>query len=156
MIDTGYTIPYGRNSYCGPAALAYVGRSDPDTITARLRALSGKRAIKGVTNTLLLKAVLALGLSFKYVGYQQVLPPRIRTRAKDCLTLRQWILLNCTEDGEYIVNITGHYVVIVRQTNVLTSFVMFDNRFRQGKHACFCPYLRRRVRTAWKIEGRTT
>lgn len=31
-----FTIPYGRNNYCGPCALAYVLGSDPDGVKTRL------------------------------------------------------------------------------------------------------------------------
>lgn len=41
-----FTISYGRNNYCGPCALAYVLKTDPDSAAALLRKASGKRSIR--------------------------------------------------------------------------------------------------------------
>ncbi|HEX5426614.1 MAG TPA: hypothetical protein VFW94_23960 [Candidatus Acidoferrales bacterium] len=141
MEDT-YTIPYGRNSYCGPAALAYVTRTDPDTAAAHLRRWGRLRAVKGVSNDLLQFTMRQLGIQFHFC-----MPTQLRWNSKRGKwikpTLSCW--MDAVPDGEYIVNITGHYIVVHND-------LVFDNRFHLGKSVCVCPYLRRRVKAAWRIE----
>lgn len=131
-MEDAYTIPYGRNSYCGPAALAYVLRSDPDRAAQRLREVTGKRSIKGLSNHDLLKTMHDLGVSYSSF-IEDIKRP----------TLLRWI--DKMPSGEYIVNITDHYIVVHDE-------VVFDNRFHLGKSIHACPYLRCRVKAAWRIE----
>lgn len=144
-METGYTIPKGSNSYCGPAALAYITRTDPDTAAYRFRKASGKRAIRGVTNRLMLTVLADLGVRFTYAvpislsRYNPRLFNRVGTG-----TLKQWWLSTETE-GLYLINITGHYIV-------LDGWRVFDNMHRNGISVHTCPYLRRRVKAAWRIE----
>jgi hypothetical protein len=135
-----YTIPYGRNHYCGPAALAYVLRSDPDHAAGLLRKVSGKRSIHGVTNVQL-EAVLRLaGIVFAKPAPTQGLDGA--TARTPLPTLARWY--DAAPPGEHIVCITGHYLVI-------HGHRMFDNRCHLGKPMALCPYLRRRVKAAWRI-----
>lgn len=136
MQDEQFTIPYGSNTYCGPAALAYVTRTDPDTAARHLRRVGNKRAIFGVSNTLLLKTLCALGV--RYSSFIEGKKPP---------TLGRWLTRHA--EGEYIVNITGHYIVVVIDD---ISCLVFDNRYHLGKSVYACPYLRRKVRAAWRIE----
>jgi hypothetical protein len=130
-----FTIPYGRNHYCGPAALAYVLRSDPDEAARLLRQVSGKRSIHGVTNVNLDAALQAAQVRFVRTATGN---GRLPTR---CLpTLARWY--NTVPLGEYIVCVTGHYIVVDGER-------MFDNRHHQGKPMALCPYLRRRVKMSW-------
>lgn len=143
-MDKQFTIPVGSNHYCGPAALAYIMRSHPDEAARIFRRLSGKRAIRGVTNTLMLRAISALGfravpVTSTFYGWRG---------AKIAPTLRAF-LDGRDQDGEYLVTITGHYIVVVIDGWRTT---VFDNKFREGKSVYVCPYLRRKVRSAWRIE----
>ncbi len=116
-----FTIPTGSNSYCGPAALAYLTRTDPDTAAALFRFWGRKRAIKGVSNSLMLFVMKQEGLMAVYAVPQCLRRP----------TLKQW-WLSTEPDGLYLINITGHYIV-------LDGFRVYDNFFRGGKSIHVCP-----------------
>ena len=130
-----FTIPYGRNNYCGPCALAYVLETDPDKAAALLRKTSGTRSIRGVSNGLLIEAIWAAGVKTRLAfPIGQVPHPQ----------LRRWLLTREDPAALYIVNITGHYIIVHGDQ-------MFDNRFHLGKPLEKCPYLLRRVVNAWMI-----
>lgn len=136
-----FTIPVGSNSYCGPAAFAYLTKTDPDTAAREMRIRSGRTAIKGVPNWLILSVLAGRGIRtipvrpwslYQWAGHGKY------------PTFKQWWL--ATEpDGLYLINITGHYIVLDRCR-------VYDNRYRTGKAFHVCPYLQRRVKAAWRIE----
>jgi len=130
-----FTIPFGRNNYCGPCALAYVLGSDPDSAAALLRKMSGKRSIRGVSNSLLIEAIWGAGVKPR-LAFPIGNVPRPQ--------LRSWLATRENPAGLYIVNITRHYIVVNRDQ-------MFDNRFHLGKPLEKCPYLLRRVVNAWLV-----
>lgn len=130
-----FTIPYGRNNYCGPCALAYVLGSDPDSAAALLRRISGTRSIRGVSNSLLIAAIRAAGVKTR-LAFPIGDVPRPQ--------LRSWLATREDPAALYIVNITHHYIVVNRDQ-------MFDNRFHLGKPLEKCPYLLRRVVNAWMV-----
>jgi hypothetical protein len=142
--DEQFTIPYGSNTYCGPAALAYVTRTTPDESARHLRRVGNKRSIRGVSNTLLLKTLTDLGVRYSDAGPRVCYTSGTGRQLREKPTFKQW-WLGTDKGTEYIVNITGHYIV-------LHNDVVFDNRFHLGKALHLCPYLRRRVRMAWRIE----
>lgn len=129
-MDTHYEIPYGNNGYCGPTALAYLTRSDPDTAAKLLREVTGKRAIRGAHNRWMLAA-----LDRKQI---RVFPVVLEAR-----TLRQWWEKWKNTPGEFLINITGHYIVI-------HNGKYFDNRCHLGKPMESCPYLRHHVKLVWR------
>ncbi len=130
-----FTIPYGRNNYCGPCALAYVLGSDPGSAAALLRRMSGKRSIRGVSNSLLMQAIWAAGVKTR-LAFPIIPVPRPQ--------LRSWLATREDPAALYIVNITHHYIVVHGDQ-------MFDNRFHLGKPLEKCPYLLRRVVNAWMV-----
>lgn len=133
-MQNNFTIPRGSNSYCGPAVLAYITRTDPDTAAAHFRRWSRKKAIRGVSNELMLFVIKQLGLKPTFA-----LPAAMRKP-----TLKQW-WLSTEPDGLYVINITGHFIV-------LDGARVYDNTFREGKAFHVCPYLQRKVRAVWRIE----
>jgi hypothetical protein len=140
-----YTIPRGHNSYCGPSALAYLTRTDPDYAAAQFRKWSHKRSIKGVSNSLMLFTLRMLGFK-PFEAVPRSLRPIDNTRWPSVRypTFKQW-WLSTEEEAVYLVNITGHYIV-------LDGLRVYDNRFREGQAFHVCPYLNRRVKAAWRIE----
>ena len=108
-------------------------RTDPDAAAALLRWVSGKRSIKGTARGDTLAALREFGLTPQRVE----VPP---------CNLRAW--LGRVEPGvteaEYLVVITGHYVVVHGDR-------WDDSRCHFGKPHARSPYLRRRVVTAWRI-----
>lgn len=144
-METGqFTIPYGSNTYCGPAALAYVTRTHPDVAAGHLRRVGNVRAIRGVANSLLLKTMTDLGVRYSDAGPRVYFTASTGRQFREKPTFKQW-WLGTKKDAEYIINITGHYII-------LHNDVVFDNRFHLGKPLHQCPYLRRRVKMAWRIE----
>jgi hypothetical protein len=138
-----FTIPFGRNRYCGPAALAYVMRSDPDTAARLLRDVSGKRKIVGTSYTWMLKALSQVGLQA-----ENTMPVVTAATSGKRLTLRKW--LEWSEfsllDSQFIVTVTAHYLVIHNGR-------YFDNGCHLGKPLARCPYLNKTVKRAWEITG---
>ena len=129
-----FTIPYGRNNYCGPCALSYVLKTDPDSAAALLHHVNGKRRIRGVSNGHLIQAVWESGVRSRLAFPIGNVPhPQ----------LRHWLPTREDPAALYIVNITHHYIVIHGNQ-------VFDNRFHLGKSLEKCPYLLRRVVNAWR------
>jgi hypothetical protein len=137
MIDQErFTIPFGRNDYCGPVALAYLTRTNPDVAAAALRAVCGRQAIRGIESVFMIIAMTRQG----YKAYSASKPYSwIETKEM----FRDWLKSHCS-DAEYLVNITGHYIVV-------HNGLYFDNHCHLGKTLDCCPYLRRRVVKAWRI-----
>lgn len=129
-----YFIPFGNNRYCGPAALAYLLRTDPDAAAALLRWVSGKRAIRGMARGYMLAALREYGMVPSLLD------------VKPAITLRRWLdeVQPSVTEAEYLVIITGHYLVVHGDR-------WFDNRCHYGKPHARSPYLRRRVQRAWRI-----
>lgn len=142
--NPGYTIPHGKNRYCGPAALAYLLRTCPDTAAYILRDITKKRAIYGTTSVQMIAALDRYGLHAI---------PRARRRAdvsvkdrRNQRTLAQWLELEKPRpQDEYLVVVTGHWIVIHGSR-------WFDNRCHLGKPLALCPYLRKRVPGAYLIK----
>ena len=132
---TSFTIPYGRNNYCGPCALAYVLKTDSDSAAALLRKVSGKRSIRGVSNGHLTEAIWVAGVRTRLAFPIGNVPhPQ----------LRRWLSTREDPAALYIVNITHHYIVVHGNQ-------VFDSRFHLGKPLEKCPYLLRRVVNAWRV-----
>jgi hypothetical protein len=134
-----YEIPYGKNTYCGPAALAYLMRSDPDTAARLLRKVSGKKAIIGVGYKHMHAALADAGLH-----YAAVMP----TDRK--LTLTHWLKTIQPEQGqEFLLGVNtdrGPHYIVIRGDRY------FDSMCHLGKPVAKCPYLNRGVKAAWRVE----
>jgi hypothetical protein len=139
MHDERFTIPYGKNTYCGPAALAYILRESPDVAAARLRDVSGRRSIRGTHRQHMLSA-----LERANVFAVPAMPPtRLNPRLGQYL--RHLGHPHSPIRGEYLIVVTGHYIVV-------HDGLYFDNRCHLGKPLDRCPYLLKRVRAAWQID----
>jgi hypothetical protein len=135
--NPAYTIPYGKNTWCGPAALAYLLRTDPDAAAACIRKITGRDRVIGTPRSAMLKALEAHGCSLAVRSAYR--------RGRAAPTLRRWLeLVNPQADAEYLVMITHHYIVVHGSR-------WFDNHCHLGKTHDKSPHLRCRVRQAWKI-----
>ena len=132
-----FTIPFVGNTYCGPAALAYLLRSDPGTAARHIRLFTGKRSVHG-TPTSVMTAVLGRH------GYRAIISSPGYSWIETKLTLKAWLETRIDSKGEYLVNITGHYVIV-------HGSLLFDNRHHLGIELDRCEYLRKRVVKAWRI-----
>jgi len=142
-----YTIPFVGNRYCGPAALAYVTRTDPKYAAKVLREVSGRRAIIGVRAYEMTEALKHLGLGYKAMTIADRIVSRRRTNGCRLIpqSLCQWLdTFQPNADEEFIVNVTGHYLVIHGER-------YYDNGCHLGKPVSACPHLRKRVKNAWRI-----
>src|SRR3954462_5037444 len=89
----------GKNRYCGPGALAIVTGVATDETAKAIREVSGKRAVKGCSNSDLVWAGKRLGVE---------LVERANVKG---LRLNQWIADGWTKEpgSVFVVNVTGHY-----------------------------------------------
>lgn len=144
--NTEYTIPFGKNRYCGPAALAYLLRTCPDTAAYILRDVTGRRAICGTNSTDMVKALERFGLG-AIPRARRYAPGAPRPcRKTDQRTLAQWLELEKPgPQDEYLVVVTGHWIVVHGNR-------WFDSRCHLGKPLALCPYLRKRVPGAYLIK----
>lgn len=136
-MEDEYTIPFGRNNYCGPCALAYVLRTDPDTAAARLRAVSGKRAIRGTHD----KHILAVLKQerIEYVPMMTYIHRRARYGRLVAWAAQQPL------DAEYLVITSWHYVVLHRG-------MIYDSFKHLGVPVDKSHWARTFVRGAWWIK----
>lgn len=135
-MEDDYTIPFGRNNYCGPCALAYVLRTDPDTAAAKLREVSGKRAIRGTHHKHMLKV-----LERQDVAYIPVTP--YVAKAARYGRLSEWASKH-PQDAEFLVVTSWHYVVIHRG-------MVYDSYKHLGVPVAKSKWARTFVRGAWWI-----
>jgi hypothetical protein len=141
--NPSYTIPHGRNHYCGPAALAYLLRTCPDTAAYILRDVTKRRAIHGTTSTEMIRALERYGL--RAIPRARRHSPATGKRT-DQRTLAQWLEVEKPRPhDEYLVVVTGHWIVVHGSR-------WFDNRCHLGKPLALCPYLRKRVPGAYLIK----
>jgi hypothetical protein len=133
-----YAIPFNGNRFCGPAALAYVTRSDPDSAARLLREVSGKRAIMGTQDRYMVAAMTKAGLLAA-----PTMPDRFFWGKR--LTLRRWVeIMDPQPNDEYVIRVTGHYLVVHGKQ-------YFDSMCHLGKPVTRCPHRNRTVKAAWRI-----
>lgn len=90
----------GKNSYCGPAAIAALTGVTTDDAARELRAVSGRRAIKWCYTSELVAALERL-------GYRAT-----ETRVGDNPTLARWLRERENRGVATIVLVTGHFVAV--------------------------------------------
>lgn len=134
------------NKFCGPTALALLtGRHVDDTAHA-LRIASGKRAVKGATNTQMLKALDLMGYKASPIVLGTTI---IRTTSKPkSPTFAQVLrtqLRGADKNTRFLVSLTGHFVCVQGRK-------LFDNRHPDGIYLGQCPYRRCRAKAIWAVE----
>lgn len=95
----------GRNSYCGPAALAILTGKTTDDAARVIRSITGRSRVYGVSAFSLVRAAAKMGLTMKHIVDMTAMPTLKR------LTLQQ-AMSQLKADRVYVVNITGHYIVL--------------------------------------------
>ena len=91
----------GKNTFCGPSAIATVLGLTTDHAARVLRSISGDKRVTGVYPTHLVQALCALGCDVEYV---QVLPAeRVR--------VRQWLESNARlfENQHVVIDFSSHF-----------------------------------------------
>lgn len=136
-MEEEYTIPFGKNNYCGPCALAYVLRTDPDSAAALLREVSGKRAIRGTYNHHMISAMARRGILVTKLPFRIVAKMHYGR-------LVTWAAEQNSGD-EYLVNVTGHYLILHRG-------IVYDSHKHLGVPIEKSKWARTYVRGAWRIE----
>lgn len=121
--------------WCGPAALATLTGLPTSRIMSVLRAVTGRRTVKGIYNSDLLKAGAALGLEFF----------DLKVPFGD-MTLARWTAENKNhlKGIPHIINVTGHYVTVCGG-----SFV--DNWTKRPVRLKKAPHRRCRVQRVWAV-----
>jgi hypothetical protein len=151
-----YRIPDGQDKWCGPAALAYLLRSDPDTAANLLRA-------EGYVDEVCLPEWMFQALKKAGYGAEPVMPkkvpkPRYTVTMRDDdgramargyrgprFTLARWLQYAKPKfDEEFIIGVTGHWLVI-------HGGLCFDSACRDGRPLEKCPYLRHTLYDAHRI-----
>jgi len=136
-MEEEYTIPFGRNNYCGPCALAYILRTDPDAAAAKLREVSGKRAIRGTHHKYMLEV-----LTRQDIQYLPLMPYLFKGSRRST-QLASWVK-DRPRDGEFLVVTSNHYVVIHRG-------MVYDSYKHLGVPIEKSQWARTFVRGAWWI-----
>ncbi len=112
---TGHLKPIrGRNTFCGPAALATITGLTTDEIARRVRILTGRRSIKGMYDPEMVRIASHCGLRLK--SFHQW------SRAK-LPTLSQWLRVTQPQDGVWIIRATSHFFVIRVEFGQITEWI---------------------------------
>jgi hypothetical protein len=124
------------NRYCGPGALAILTGVGTGDAAAAIRQVTGKPAVRGCHHADLVQAGWNLGLRLS----RQPSPTATGT-------LRAWAVRQ--EPGRYLVNVTGHYVVVrvnlLREVEVADNLTIYPLPLAQFKRAG------QRVKRAWRV-----
>ena len=107
-------------SWCGPYALAAVARIDYDAAYETCLQVTGQSVVKGLTVYHLLKGMAALGVQYTRLPTYEIRKPAEPRRLGEPMTLTQWYKQRPDKQATYVVNVTGHYVV-VRGTRVIDN-----------------------------------
>lgn len=136
--DDEYTIPFGNNNYCGPCALAYILRTDPDTAAAKLREVSGKRAIRRIHHKYMLEV-----LHRQDIQYLPLMPYLAKGAGRRSCRLGTWVK-DQPRDAEFLIVTSNHFVVIHRG-------MVYDSFKHLGVPVERSEWARTFVRGAWWI-----
>ena len=90
----------GKNSYCGPFAIAALTGRTTDDVAALVRSFTGRRYIKWMCTSDVERALRRLGRTVR------------TTRFGKAPTLNQWINKYAKPDTSYVVLVTGHFIVV--------------------------------------------
>jgi len=125
------------NRYCGPAALSLITGRPVSECTEELRRHTGQRAIRGVYRNDLLDVSRRMGTRLINV-------PVIGTPGQQRPTLVKLLrqLRERHADDVYLINITGHYIV-------LKGIKLFDNVNPDGVFIRRYAHRRKRVKYVW-------
>lgn len=127
---------YTPNRWCGPYAVSHLLGCCTGEAAARLRRVSGRRQITGIAPRYVLSVLRGAGLfpvdvwNFRHLG------------ATDRPTLAQF--LKGKRGGLYLVNVTGHYIVV-------NGWHIFDNSHPKGVKRRKWRKRRKRVKAAWRF-----
>jgi hypothetical protein len=149
-----YCIPIGQDRWCGPAALAYLLRTDTDT-AANLLQEEGRTSVSYCTPEWMFGALATEGYEAKLV-----MPKRLSKRKTvvtwkgdrpicgvrgALFTLAKWLqFAKPRPDEEFIVGVTRHWLVIHGDR-------YYDNNCPEGNTLDKCPWLRRSVLDAHRV-----
>lgn len=125
----------GRNKYCGPAAVSAVAGVSTDRAAALMRHKGGRRSIRGAFNHEVLGA-------FRYLGWDNIMTDSFRKGRRP--TLARWLDGDRCRKSAYLVNVTGHYVVV-------RGDWFADSRQREPVHVDAAPGRRARVVKTWRL-----
>lgn len=127
---------YTPNRYCGPYAVSHLLGCCTGEAAAKLREVSGRRAITGIGARYVLAAVRREGLHPMDVWNFRHLSTRRRP------TLAQF--LKGKRGGTYLINVTGHYIVA-------DGWKIYDNTHPDGVKRREWHGRRKRIAGAWRF-----
>jgi hypothetical protein len=107
-------------SWCGPYALAAVAGIDYDAAYDTCLQVTGKPVVKGLTVYHLQKGLAARGVQYTRLPLRDTRKPAEAPFLGEPMTLTQWYKQRPDKQATYVVNVTGHYVV-VRGTRVIDN-----------------------------------
>lgn len=139
----------GGSRYCGPTSLSAITGHPTSKITRRIRQMTNRTAIKGMFNYEVLEYLRQSGYTVEEV-YRSLAgknwPARFITPTRGpAITLRRFIEYHQRGRDVYLVNVTGHYLVLFGSEVVCTSAA------GQPRPALESKYLRCKVKYAWRV-----
>jgi hypothetical protein len=126
-----------HNNYCGPAALSIITGMDTASAAERLRAITGRHAIRGIYTHELVSAL-------DKEGYRVL---RYRVQPEGVHTLARWLRLSRWRrrpDVYYLLVVARHFIV-------LKGRKLADNHNPTGVFLRQYRHRRVRVRGAWVV-----
>lgn len=106
---------YGKNSYCGPGAIATVTGLTSDEAARALREVTGKRSIHGVTSCELEETLEYLGIDYQYYAFTEYYDKKLKQVIHRNPTLTQFIKWRDSvglKNKTFIVDLTSHFIAV--------------------------------------------
>lgn len=136
MIDTTQAVDRNGNRYCGPLVIAAITGLTSGEAAAKVRTVTNRRAIRGMTRGEVEATLLAL-------GHKLTVTPVVGR-----MTLGQWLQTSRSPWTPYIIGITSHVVVIKGN--------MFCDTFTNGEWVPLtkAPHMRCRLNRIIQVHNR--
>lgn len=136
---------WGASKYCGPTSLSAITGHGTAMICGWVRRRTGQPYVKGMTTNLAVHYLKEKGYEVELVWKQTKFGIGWKTSEGTSITLKRFIEFHARKRDVYLINVTGHFLVLHGGKVVCTSTGGTIQPAESSR------YLRCRVKNAWRV-----
>lgn len=137
---------WGASKYCGPTSLSAITGHGTAMICGWVRRRTGRPYVKGMTTNLAVHYLKEKGYEVELVWQQTKWGLGWPAGSEGtAITLRRFVEFHARPRDVYLINVTGHFLVLHKNKIVCTST---GGRIADADSST---YLRCRVKKAWRV-----